>query len=427
MIMMEQGANCSDQNIEYFSNNKMMLHGAVNNLDKVLDSVEAHIDNQANGEKTVNISTYMEHLTDIMTNLADLASIDDEDVEEFTSLKVEAPLSDRQNEKLMSIRATLDSTIAQLHTEVVMAKSAIQDIKLQKNELIQDSTNLLEMASKNNESIFHLKLIDSLIEETIQDCEIDNPKTAAEYHEFVMNEFYPELVNNSGIEYGVFLPRFEGFAAEGIQCLSGNNGVELTMVRVVIGAYLDMYHLDWAIATEAILEEEGSCPVGSEPGDWDDGSGSCCCDQAHQPESGGGLEPVPITLPSGEEPVEFGTGETPVEFVSGQSPVPMEGTHGSTHGMGHASRSSPVSMGTSSTIRPTTKSRVRRDGHMSTSPMSTRSTVTQGSEEPVSIGGEEPVTVGGEDPVSIGGEEPVSIGGEEPVPFGGEEPVPIDG
>ena len=297
LVEYQQGTACELRQEDFYQEKISQHRTSIENIQELCDSVSALFDiHETTASRTtgaVSSSEFMEKLGSLVIDLSeDINSLDAEDVLAIKSLSMGASFSDREKAKLDGIKTTLVSYTVQLGAEVAMAYSELQNLEMQ-GETGSVPTNTDIVTLKNDAATIisitqKLRQISEYVEEAQLGCSTTNPtQSSEEFFDLVLDNVLLPLAGadvRSEIEPDSCIWEVLGPLREyhniGIRCLKGSNKGNMLVIKTVLEVYIDMLKLDLASVQEEILELEGSCPLGSEPGDWSDGSGDCCCSKA---------------------------------------------------------------------------------------------------------------------------------------------------
>jgi len=415
VVQFSMGSDITVVEVSVIDMRIVLLRETLGRLQSVMRCIDGAIAFNFDGlgaTKTVGPEIFIADLNIIILSIStDITGIDMEVFERFITYDLNVTVSSRQLETLKNVKSTVFSYCSMLAAEVSQQQSTKQDAT---NVTIQETTEaeLTGLATSTELQITSYESILSFITSTVDSCGPEKEKSATNFFNTVF-EFYILMVSEDTIDSQKlkgFITALQDFESTGIRCITGAFEIVFVVIKIAINIYIEITRLTLSIIYITIFEVTGSCPDGTELGDWSTGEGECCCDPDSQPDEEEFIMEEPVPIPqSTEEPMIIGEEPVPINGVIYEEPIPINGNDS---GYGEE----PVPIGGEEPVLISGGENIPGGGE---------EPVPIGGEEPVMIGGEEPVLIGGEEPVLVGGEEPVLIGGEEPVLIGGEEPVPI--
>merc|ERR1719204_2057047 len=297
LVDTQQGLACDLRDKDFYRETISRHQNSIENVRDLCDLVSALIEPQGTtvipsaSNSVVSSSEFMETLGPLVVSLSeDANSLDAENLSFIQSLSVNTSFSDREKSSLASIKTTLVSITVQLGAEMAMVRSELQDLDNQEGKEVLLIGTDMEALQNNATTIASLteKLlqISKTIEEAKDSCSPEKPKDSEEFFDFVLDNILLPLaradlrddIQPDSSLWDMIGP-LEDYLDRGIKCLKGSDEGSLLVTQAVLKTYVDMLNLDLAILQGQMLELEGTCPPGFEPGDWSNGSGECCCNR----------------------------------------------------------------------------------------------------------------------------------------------------
>jgi len=423
VVQFSMGSDTTTVEVSVIDMRIVLLRETLGRLQSVMKCIDGAIAFNFDGlgaTKTVGPDIFIADLNIIILSIStDITGIDMVVFERFITYDLNVTVSSRQLETLKNVKSTVFSYCSMLAAEVSQQQSTKQDAT---NVTIEKNTEaeLTKLGNSTELQITSYESILSFITLTVGSCGAEKEKSATNFFNTVF-EFYILMVSEDTIDsqkLEEFITALQDFKSTGIRCITGAFEIVFVVIKIAINIYIEITRLTLSIIYITIFEVTGSCPDGTELGDWSTGEGECCCDPDNQPDEEEFIMEEPVPIPqSTEEPMIIGEEPVPINGVIYEEPIPINGNDS---GYGEE----PVTIGGEEPVLISGGENI---------PGGEEEPVPIGGEEPVMIGGEEPVLISGgenipggeEEPVPISGEEPVMIGGEEPVLIGGEEPIPI--